>query len=135
MNTTLCLSTELCCIVAGFPTSYLHNNRIFACHVLDFMVQGEDNRHRCTNSLAVCHPIRTNSPSPPFLHQIPPATLPIYRGLGQAPSMLVFIPSYLWKQLKQNKFLHIKQECTHREQTSADPDDPDFGLWTPGSEA
>jgi len=28
-----------------------------------------------------------------------------------------------------------KQECTHREQTSADPDDPDFGLWTPGSEA
>jgi len=30
---------------------------------------------------------------------------------------------------------HYKQECTHREQTSADPDDPDFGLWTPGSEA
>ena len=27
--------------------------------------------------------------------------------------------------------LHIEQECTHREQTSADPEDPDFGLWTP----
>jgi len=31
--------------------------------------------------------------------------------------------------------LYAKQECTHREQTSADPADPDFGLWTPGSEA
>jgi len=27
-----------------------------------------------------------------------------------------------------------EQECTHREQTSADPENPDFGLWTPGSE-
>ena len=33
---------------------------------------------------------------------------------------------------KQN---NDQQECTHREQTSADPEDPDFGLWTPGSEA
>ena len=24
---------------------------------------------------------------------------------------------------------------TQRAQTSADPEDPDFGLWTPGSEA
>jgi len=24
---------------------------------------------------------------------------------------------------------------TERTQTSADPEDPDFGLWTPGSEA
>jgi len=23
----------------------------------------------------------------------------------------------------------FEQECTHREQTSADPDNPDFGLW------
>ena len=38
--------------------------------------------------------------------------------------------------ITQTANTHIyKQECTHREQTSADPDDPDFGLWTPGSEA
>ena len=31
---------------------------------------------------------------------------------------------------------HIKQEIyAQRAQTSADPEDPDFGLWTPGSEA
>jgi len=30
----------------------------------------------------------------------------------------------------------IKQEMyAQRAQTSADPDDPDFGLWTPGSKA
>ena len=29
----------------------------------------------------------------------------------------------------------INKKCTQREQTSADPEDPDFGLWTPGSEA
>ena len=28
----------------------------------------------------------------------------------------------------------VKQESTQRAQTSADPEDPDFGLWTPGSE-
>ena len=28
-----------------------------------------------------------------------------------------------------------EQESTQRAQTSADPEDPDFGLWTPGSEA
>jgi len=27
------------------------------------------------------------------------------------------------------------KKCTQREQTSANPEDPDFGLWTPGSEA
>jgi len=27
------------------------------------------------------------------------------------------------------------KKCTQRAQTSADPEDPDFGLWTPGSEA
>jgi len=31
--------------------------------------------------------------------------------------------------------VYYQQECTHREQTSADPEDPDFRLWTPGSEA
>jgi len=36
----------------------------------------------------------------------------------------------------REEIVHIdKQECTHREQTSADPDDPDFRLWTPGSAA
>jgi len=31
---------------------------------------------------------------------------------------------------------HIKQEIyAQRAQISADPEDPDFGLWTPGSEA
>ena len=30
---------------------------------------------------------------------------------------------------------HINKKCTQRAQTSADPEDPDFGLWTPGSEA
>jgi len=28
-----------------------------------------------------------------------------------------------------------KTRRTQRAQTSADPEDPDFGLWTPGSEA
>jgi len=35
-----------------------------------------------------------------------------------------------------SSFTLIKQESyAQREQTSADPEDPDFGLWTPGSEA
>jgi len=29
----------------------------------------------------------------------------------------------------------LKLEGAQRAQTSADPEDPDFGLWTPGSEA
>ena len=29
----------------------------------------------------------------------------------------------------------IKTGSTQRAQTSADPEDPDFGFWTPGSEA
>jgi len=29
----------------------------------------------------------------------------------------------------------LKTRSTQRAQTSADPEDPDFGLWTPGSEA
>jgi len=60
---------------------------------------------------------------------------------------LVSWPSSLPHWIKQNHRMHqsnqrfidsdsiSKQECTHREQTSADPEDPDFGLWTPGSEA
>jgi len=30
---------------------------------------------------------------------------------------------------------NANKKCTQRAQTSADPEDPDFGLWTPGSEA
>ena len=30
---------------------------------------------------------------------------------------------------------HTETRYAHRVQTSADPEDPDFGLWTPGSEA
>jgi len=30
---------------------------------------------------------------------------------------------------------NLKTRSTQRAQTSADPEDPDFGLWTPGSEA
>jgi len=32
-------------------------------------------------------------------------------------------------------FIKSNKKCTQRAQTSADPEDPDFGLWTPGSEA
>jgi len=31
--------------------------------------------------------------------------------------------------------MHIKTRYAQKPQTSADPEDPDFGLWTPGSEA
>jgi len=30
---------------------------------------------------------------------------------------------------------YLNKKCTRRAQTSADLEDPDFGLWTPGSEA
>jgi len=33
------------------------------------------------------------------------------------------------------KLYLTKTRSTQRAQTSADPEDPDFGLWTPGSEA
>jgi len=36
------------------------NNRIFACHLLGFMVQGEDNKRRYNDNAAGCHPIQTN---------------------------------------------------------------------------
>jgi len=34
----------------------------------------------------------------------------------------------------ENQLL-LNKKCTQRAQTSADPEDLDFGLWTPGSEA
>ena len=74
----------------GFP-------RDDTCHLLGFMVQGEDNRGRCTDNLAGWHLIWTiGAPSPPSTHHftpdtLPAASLPIYPGFEQAPSMLACI--------------------------------------------
>jgi len=85
ISTNLCLSTELCCVLAGFPHllfawayagahRVIPNSHIFAHLILGFMVQGENNKGRCTNSLAQCHPIQTNwcpnSIIPTILHQM-----------------------------------------------------------------
>jgi len=58
--------------------------------ILDFMRLGEDNRGKCTDNLA--GPIRTiDAPllsSPNFMPDaLPAATLRIYPGLGQAPTI------------------------------------------------
>jgi len=64
-------------------------------------VQSEDNTGRCTNNPDVCHSIQTNwCPIPAIptiftLDALPGTTLPIYSGLGQAPNVLVCIPSGL----------------------------------------
>ena len=64
------------------------------CHLQHFMVQGEDKRGRHTNNPAGHHPIWTISvltsiiPTIFTLDALPAATLPIYPGLGQAPSMV-----------------------------------------------
>jgi len=95
----------------GFPTSSLwrrggahgviHKNHIFICHLLGFMVQRDDNKGRHTHNPAGRHPVRTNlCPTSIILtvftpDALPAATLPIYPGLEQAPSMLVCIPSGL----------------------------------------
>jgi len=70
-------------------------------HILDFLVQNEDNTGRRTNNpdgLPRCHPIQTNW-CPHLYHPtiftpdaLPGTTLPIYPGLGQAPNMLACIP-------------------------------------------
>jgi len=68
------------------------------CHLLGFMVQGEDNRVRCTDNLVGCHPIQTtDAPTSIILaifmpDALPVATLPIHPGLRKAPSMLSCIP-------------------------------------------
>ena len=70
-------------------------------HLLGFMVQGEDKRGRHTNNPAGHHPMWTTSattsiiPTIFTLDALPVATLPIYPGLGQAPSMLGEIPGGL----------------------------------------
>ena len=70
------------------------------CHLLGLKVQREDNRGRCTNSLAGCSPIWTISASSAIistifmLNALPVTMLPMYPGLEKAsPSMLACIPS------------------------------------------
>ena len=59
------------------------------CHLLAFMVKGEDNRGRCTDNLATLHPIQSTgvpSPSsPPFLCQMQTRWSHIFRR-GMCPS-------------------------------------------------
>jgi len=68
----------------------------FAHHLLGFLVQGEDNKGRCTNNLAGRHPIQTNGAPTSIIPTIfmpdalPTATLPIYPGMGQPPSVLAY---------------------------------------------
>jgi len=38
-------------------------------------------------------------------------------------------------QMDTKKMMLLVTRYAQRPQTSADPEDPDFGLWTPGSEA
>jgi len=64
-------------------------------NLLDFYGAKEDNRGEHPDGR---HSIRTNSDSPPTspiftLDGLPAATLPLYPGLGQAPNMLVSMPS------------------------------------------
>jgi len=74
---------------------------IFARHLLGFLVQSEDNIGRRTNNLDGCHSIQTNwcphacHPHIFMVDALPDTALPIYPGLGQAPSMLACIPSGL----------------------------------------
>jgi len=65
-------------------------------------VQGEDNNlGRRTNNPTGCHPIQSNLCPTSIIRTIftpdalPAATLPIYPGLGQAPTMLACIASGL----------------------------------------
>jgi len=69
--------------------------------LLDFIVQGKTTRGRHTNhpmgatpSVLISDPLRS-SPifTPDALPAASPATLPFYRGLGQAPNILPCIPS------------------------------------------
>jgi len=64
------------------------------CNHLCFMAQGEDNKGRLTDNLAVLHPIRTiNAPTSIIptifmLEALPASALPVYPGLAQALSLL-----------------------------------------------
>jgi len=68
--------------------------------LLDFMVQGKITWGRHTDNPAGCHSTQTNQRPTSIIHSpiltsdaLPAATLPIYRGLGQASSMLACIRS------------------------------------------
>ena len=67
-------------------------------HLLDFLVQNEDNRGRHTNSPDGLPPFQTNLcpisaiPTIFMSDAFPGTTIPIYPGLGQAPNMLACIP-------------------------------------------
>jgi len=70
-------------------------------HLLDLLVQNEDNTGRHTNNTDGLPPIQANW-CPHFCHShhftpdaLPGTTLPIYPGLGQAPNMLACIPGGL----------------------------------------
>jgi len=39
------------------------------------------------------------------------------------------------QEIKKTANINVDKKSTQRAQTSADPEDPDFGLWTTGSEA
>ena len=68
-----------------------------------FYGAGEGNRGRCTDNPPGSHPTRTIGAPTSIIHTIfmpdaiPVATLLIYPGLGQAPSMLGWTPSGLVK--------------------------------------
>jgi len=45
------------------------------------------------------------------------------------------VPRHKARAADCNSWSAQSTRSTQRAQTSADPEDPDFGLWTPGSEA
>ena len=87
MNTTLCLSTGLCCVMAGFPHllfaqacggahGVISNNQTFANHfLLGFKVQGKiteaDTPTVCLGVTPFQTSQRPNSIIPPFLRRMP----------------------------------------------------------------
>jgi len=78
-------------------------------HLLDFLVQNEDNTGRHTNNLDGLQPIQINwrpiSAIPTIVtpDTLPGTTLPIYPGSGQAPNMLACIPGGLVDKFRQRK--------------------------------
>jgi len=70
-------------------------------HLLDFLLQNEDNTVDTPTIQMDCHPIQTNwcphlcHPAIFTLDAFPGTTLPIYPGLRQAPNMLACIPDGL----------------------------------------
>jgi len=66
------------------------------CHLLDFLVQNEDNTGRHTNNPDGLPPHPISAIPTIFMPDaLPGTTLPIYPGLRQAPNILACIPSGL----------------------------------------